>query len=145
MNFIFAILVVTASLSLYSCQTCSFESNIDFRSIPNTNDISYQLATSAQQCCNLCSADPTGACQVWTWVQQTNVCWFKTSVGFRLASTGRFTGVRQNTIVQPPPTATTCTYESEVVYQNNDISQPVTLPVGSSQVDCCSRCQITPG
>ena len=91
-------------------------------------------------------------CVAWSYVVAQRLCYLKSashSIVNRLNYPGSFSGSLSTTIVQPPvvpPTVSgTCTFESDFVYQNNDISQPVVLPVGSSQVDCCSRCQITPG
>lgn len=139
MNFIFALLVVTASLNLYSCTNCNVELDMDYRGIPTTNDISYQKATSFQDCCNLCTADPTGRCQAWTFVFATNVCWFKTGPGYRLATSGRVSGVRNTTTA----TFSGCAVETGYVYRNNDISQPITNIASFS--DCCARCSQTAG
>lgn len=142
MNFIYALLVVTASLNLYSCATnCNVEIDMDFRGIPTANDISYQKATSFQDCCNLCTADPTGRCQAWTYVFSTQVCWFKTGPGYRLATTGRVSGVRNTTTTTT--TLPSCAVESGYVYHNNDISQPITNIASFS--DCCARCGQTAG
>lgn len=74
------------ALLINSARSCSTELDMDFRGLSRPNDISYQKASSFQDCCAKCSAD--SKCQAWTFVFATNVCWFKSEVGWKLPSAG---------------------------------------------------------
>jgi hypothetical protein len=154
MNFILFLTIVTASISIHSCQLnqeCRPELDVDFR---NVRDISFQRANDFQDCCLLCSNDqnPTVAnrCQIWTFVLETKVCWFKVGTPTRLSSAGRVSGIRSTspvtvapTLPTRPPVGTGCSVESGFVYNNNFIAQPV--PNVANFADCCSLCQRTVG
>ena len=89
MNFLIIFVVVSSMMGMYTCVTdCQVELDMDYKGIPTSNDISYQSATSFQDCCNICSNDPTQRCQAWTFVYDTKVCWLKTQVGLRVINTG---------------------------------------------------------
>lgn len=133
--------MLSALVSMYNCDSCSTELDMDFRGIPTANDISYQGSVARyQDCCDLCTANPN--CKAWTYVFDTQVCWLKNSVGYRLATLGRISGLRKGTTTT---TGGSCNIESEYVYQNNDMGQPLLLPVGSNQFTCCTQCSQTTG
>jgi len=56
------------------------------KGVPTPNDLSYQSAASFQDCCNICESQP--ACKAWTYVFSTRVCWLKTQIGTKVATTG---------------------------------------------------------
>ena len=143
MNFILFLMIVAASISIHSCQLnqeCRPELDVDFR---NVRDISFQRANDFQDCCRLCSNDqnPTVAnrCQIWTFVLETKVCWFKVGTPTRLSSSGRVSGIRSTA----PVTSTTsvCAINQNFIYPGGDL-------VGAnmnSATDCCNFCGRTPG
>jgi hypothetical protein len=51
------------------------ENEIDY----NGNDITYTFATSAGNCCYLCSLNPL--CRSYTFVTASHTCWLKNTVG----------------------------------------------------------------
>ena len=74
---------------LYNCSrigSCSPELDVDYRGIPVDNDLIYEYAPNFQACCALC--DTISACKAWSWVFETKVCVLKTSVGYKIATSG---------------------------------------------------------
>lgn len=136
MKFLLVICLVAAALSMYSCQNCAAEYDMDFRGVPTANDIGYDAAASVQACCTLCNNNVN--CNAWTYVSQTQVCYLKNAVGLRLPTTGRISGLKQATSVS------VCIVESgSNVYIGNDLGQP-TQNI-ASQSDCCNLCGQTTG
>ncbi len=95
----------------------------------------------------------------------TRVCWLKTQIGTKVATSGSkdefsivlifsfffnfsfdylnligISGQRKTLIVNP--IGSTCNIESGFVYNNNDLAQPIILATPS---DCCDRCGLTTG
>ena len=84
---LFSIVLIVACFYNYS-SGCSVEIDMDYRGIPNTNDIRHQVTATFQECCDLCSNDPTQQCNAWTYVYIDQKCWLKTGVGYRLPTVG---------------------------------------------------------
>ena len=87
MKSIFVLCVcVIALVSHARSQSCSAEFDVDYLGVGGRIDISYQWATSFQECCAFCDANQR--CHFWTYVFSTRVCWLKHSVGMRVSSPG---------------------------------------------------------
>ena len=71
---------------------CTMENDIDYYQASNPS----QPATSAQDCCNICSADTT--CNAWTY--DVGTCWMKPNAQGRVAHAGLVSG---NCTTRPSP------------------------------------------
>lgn len=71
------LVLLAALLQIYSCQKCSYDTNIDYFG----NDLIAEpvFTNSSDGCCMFCAQN--SQCQVWTWVPATRACWIKTNVG----------------------------------------------------------------
>lgn len=91
-HFCLCLFVAALLIEIYSCQQCSYDTNIDYFG----NDLIAEpvFTNSSDGCCVYCAQN--SKCQVWTWVPATKACWIKTNVGSkRFKSFGRASGVRQ--------------------------------------------------
>lgn len=70
------LLVLTVCIQIKSLvSSCSYQTDVDLFG----NDLYVKYATSADDCCNQCSAD--ASCNAWTYISVTQVCWLKSAVG----------------------------------------------------------------
>ena len=159
--------LILAIVSSISCQSCSYEANIDYFG----NDLFTNFIYYATQdlCCAACAANPD--CQAWTFVTPTNACWLKRQIGnLRIASPGRNSGVKQQistfsttltttafpiitttTAIVPTTTTTvpTTTLKNSICQVDLDSNYPGNDLAGRANVasagDCCNLCGSTVG
>ena len=76
-HFCLCLFVAALLIEIYSCQQCSYDTNIDYFG----NDLIAEpvFTNSSDGCCVYCAQN--SKCQVWTWVPATKACWIKTNVG----------------------------------------------------------------
>ena len=85
-NILLIFLCLLGLFKFHDCQQCNYELDIDYRGVSSVIDLNYQTATSAQMCCSLCNANT--ACNAWTFVVQTYICWLKTRSGLKISTPG---------------------------------------------------------
>ena len=84
-NITLALAIIFISINKSECQ-CTYENNIDYVGSPQSNDLSSTSATSADDCCNKCTAVVRSSCEAWTYA--SGICYFKSSVGTKTTASG---------------------------------------------------------
>lgn len=82
---VLALAIILVIFDSCECQ-CTFETDIDYVGSPQSNDLSSTVASSADDCCNKCTAVSRSNCEVWTY--SAGLCYFKSSVGTKTSAVG---------------------------------------------------------